>query len=249
MTTSLIFPDHRTIRLEQSESTNLDMLQLSRKERLPEGSVVIAVNQTHGRGLGENVWESEPGANLTFSILVYPTFVKGATQFLLSKMISLAVRDFLSRQVTGVSVKWPNDVYVGNKKIAGILIENFIEGLYLTKSIIGIGVNINQKQFVGDAPNPVSLWQLTGKSYGTDDCLYELIECIAWRYQMLQKNITLLNDYYLQNMYQVGEMHRYRADGIIFEARITGVNKYGMLEMITSENQRRTFGFKEVVFE
>ena len=248
-TTSLIFPDFRIIRMEQTGSTNSDMVQWSEKERLPEGSLIVADNQTNGRGQGGNTWESEPGCNLTFTMVLYPTFIKGAAQFLLSKMISLAVCDFVSKYAAPVSVKWPNDVYVGEKKIAGILIENFIEGAYLTKTIAGIGVNINQKQFTGNAPNPVSLEQLTGKTYSVNDCLCDLMECIAKRYSMLRQQAGLLNDDYLRNLYRLGKLHSYSADGQVFEARITGVNKYGMLEMITSENQKKTFGFGDVAFK
>jgi BirA family biotin operon repressor/biotin-[acetyl-CoA-carboxylase] ligase len=121
----------------------------------------------------------------------------------LSKAISLAVYDFLSQFVSGVSVKLPNDVYVGNQKITGILIENFIEGAYLTKSIVGIGVNINQERFMSNAPNPVSLRQLTGNSYQLDDCLENLCACIARRYRMITENANQLHSDYLQHLYNI----------------------------------------------
>ncbi len=246
-----IFPDHRVIRLQQTTSTNAHMLQLSVGDQLPEGSVVVADNQTQGRGQGDNVWESEPYKNLTFTILLYPTFVKASQQFWLSKIISLAVYDFISQKVADASVKWPNDVYVGDKKIAGILIENFIEGAYLTKTIAGIGININQEKFTPDTLNPVSLRQLTGDVYQLTACLEELIGWIAQRYQQLSdmQQMDALHADYLNHMYRFKQWGRFSAGSELFDAMITGINKYGMLEMTTSENEQKTFGFKEVSFE
>ena len=243
-----IFPDGQIIRVPQTPSTNFCLLQLSDVEKLAEGSVVVTDNQTQGRGQGNNRWESEPGANLTFSIILYPLFVKGSRQFVLSKAVSLAVCDFVSQYVSGVTVKWPNDVYAGEKKIAGILIENFIGGEYLTKTIAGIGLNINQTQFFSDAPNPVSLRQLTGRTCPLEDCLTDLRERIAARYRMLMENADQINADYLRHLYRFGQTGRFSAGGVLFEASITGVNEYGMLEMITEKGEHKIFGFKEVIF-
>jgi BirA family biotin operon repressor/biotin-[acetyl-CoA-carboxylase] ligase len=236
--------------VEQTASTNTCLLQLSGSSRLPEGTTVVARSQTDGHGQGENTWESEPDKNLTFSIVLYPTFVKGAEQFVISKVISLAVYDFVSQYADGVSVKWPNDVYVGDRKIAGILIENFIEGAYLTKTIAGIGLNINQERFVSDAPNPVSLCQVAGMQFDTDHCLKQTLQYIAARYLQLRgKETAALHGDYIRRMYRFGEWRKYRAGGEVFEARITGVNRHGMIRMLTADNEVKTFGFKEVAFE
>lgn len=244
-----IFPNHQIIRLEQTTSTNEYMLQVSAKENVPEGSVVIADSQTQGRGQGNNSWESKPNQNLTFSIILYPSTVKGSRQFLISKLISLAVYDFVSQLVPNVCIKWPNDVYVGDKKITGILIENFIEGPYLTKSIAGIGLNVNQENFSNHISNPVSLRQLTGKTYHLEFCFEELHRCIANRYQMVHEQENQLHTDYLQHMYRRGILSRFSVDGKYFDATIVGVNKYGMIEMTTLNGEQKTFGFKEVVFE
>ena len=244
---SVIFPDCKIIRVEQTTSTNCHLLRLSEKEQLPEGSIVVTDNQTCGRGVGGNSWESQQGANLNLSIILYPTSVKASEQFILSKAISLAVYDFLSKHLTsGVSVKWPNDVYVAEKKITGILIENFICGECVTKTIAGIGININQERFVSEAPNPVSLKQLTGKTYNLEKCLQTLHSCIAERYRIIMKDADSINSDYLQHLYRFGEPHQYIANGKVFEAVITGVNHYGMLEMTTTNGENRVFGFKEV---
>ncbi|GHT22476.1 biotin--[acetyl-CoA-carboxylase] ligase [Bacteroidia bacterium] len=240
---------NQIIRLEQVDSTNRQLLQLSAQAPLEEGAVLLADFQTQGRGQGCNTWESDAGKNLTFSILFYPTFLRASEQFILSKAVSLAVCDFISRYVDGVSVKWPNDVYVDEQKITGILLENFVEGQYLKKTIAGIGVNINQEHFSGNAPNPVSLFQLTGKRFNLEKCLTEALQAINARYQQIvEGNTAALHDDYLRHLYCFGEWKPFTADGKPFEARITGVNPVGMLEMITRDHQLRTFGFKEVEF-
>jgi len=244
-----IFPNSKIIRIQQTTSTNWHLLQLSNEEDLAEGTVFVTDHQTQGRGLANNRWESEPGLNLTFSIILYPSSVKASRQFILSKAISLAVYDFVSQFVTGVSVKWPNDVYVDEQKIAGILIENFIGGAYLTKTIAGIGLNINQIIFLSDAPNPISLRQLTGKTYPLEKLLKDLHEHIAIRYRMITENAEKLNSDYLKYLYRFGRLSMFCVDGNLFEATITDINEYGMLEITTSKNERKTFGFKEILFK
>jgi len=244
-----IFPNSKIIRIQQTTSTNWHLLQLSNEEDLAEGTVFVTDHQTQGRGLANNRWESEPGLNLTFSIILYPSSVKASRQFILSKAISLAVYDFVSQFVTGVSVKWPNDVYVDEQKIAGILIENFIGGAYLTKTIAGIGLNVNQIIFLSDAPNPISLRQLTGKTYPLEKLLKDLHEHIAIRYRMITENAEKLNSDYLKYLYRFGRLSMFCADGNLFEATITDINDYGMLEITTNKNERKTFGFKEILFK
>ena len=244
-----IFSGSKIIRIPQTASTNWYLLQLLNTEKPVEGSIVVTDHQTQGRGLADNAWESEPGVNLTFSMILYPSFVEVSRQFLVSKAISLAVYDFLSEHIPDVSVKWPNDVYAGQQKITGILIENFSDGAHLNKTIAGIGVNINQEQFLSDAPNPVSLRQLTGKIYPLENCLKTLHTYIAARYRMMQEDVEKLHADYLQHLYRFDEIHCYSANGVVFEARITGVNNYGMLEMVTTNGKCKIFGYKEVVFE
>jgi len=243
-----IFPDSQIIRIAQTASTNCYLKQLSETENLTEGTIIVTDNQTQGRGVAGNAWESAPGENLTFSVILFPVSVNASGQFILSKVISLAVYDFLSEFVSGVSVKWPNDVYVDDKKIAGILIENFVAGDNLTKTIAGIGVNINQKRFFSDAPNPVSLRQITGKTYDLDSCLQLLHLKIYNRYCMMIENTDELNSGYIQHLYRFGTPSRFFADGDFFNAVITGVNQYGMLEMTTANGELKAFGFKEVGF-
>ncbi len=245
----LTFPNRQIIKVDETTSTKSCLADLSINTKLPEGSVVLTNTQTQGRGLGENSWESEPGKNLTFSIILYPSFVKAENQFVLSKVISLGVCDFIRNYVAGTSVKWPNDVYVADKKITGILIENYMEGAFLTKTIAGIGININQEQFFSHAPNPVSLHQLTGEYYDLNICLEETVNHIATRYQMLKEQSRLLDADYLKYMYRFGKTGKFRSEEGSFEAAITGINRFGMLELTTTDQVKKTFGFKEVSFE
>ena len=128
----------------------------------------------HGKGQVGNSWESEAGKNLMFSVLLHPDFVPANQQFLISQISALAVQQMLETFVKPISVKWPNDIYWNDKKICGMLIENDIAGTKLINSIIGIGININQKKFISNAPNPVSLTQITGKEYDLHGCIIKM---------------------------------------------------------------------------
>lgn len=136
-----------------------------------EGSLVIADFQTAGKGQVGNSWESEAGKNLMFSILLYPDFLPANRQFLISQIASLSVKETLEKYTDSVTVKWPNDIYWKDRKICGMLIENDLSGQHLYCSVVGIGLNINQEIFRSDAPNPVSLTQITGKTYDREDVL------------------------------------------------------------------------------
>ena len=159
----------KIIRLVETDSTNNYLREQSAKARLPEGSLVIADFQTAGKGQVGNSWESEAGKNLMFSILLYPDFLPANRQFLISQIASLSVKETLEKYTDSVTVKWPNDIYWKDRKICGMLIENDLSGQYLYCSVVGIGLNINQEIFRSDAPNPVSLTQITGKTYDRED--------------------------------------------------------------------------------
>lgn len=147
------------IALEEVSSTNTWLAQHA--DELLHLTMVTAERQTAGRGQRGNSWESEPGANLTFSLLIRPEGVPARSQFSISEATALAVTDLLAIYGVKATVKWPNDIYVGDRKICGILIEHAVMGTSIMHSIIGAGLNVNQTRFVSDAPNPVSLLQLT----------------------------------------------------------------------------------------
>jgi BirA family biotin operon repressor/biotin-[acetyl-CoA-carboxylase] ligase len=134
---------------------------------------VVADYQTAGRGCGTNRWESERGRNLLFSLLIRPHGLSANRQFHLSMAISLAISETLGQHVGDVSIKWPNDIYWRDGKIAGILIEHTLQGALIKDSIIGVGLNVNQREFRSDAPNPVSLWQISGQETNREELLGE----------------------------------------------------------------------------
>ena len=163
------------IRLEETESTNSYLKQLLREKHLEEGSIVVADYQTGGRGQRGNSWISAKGKNLLFSLLIYPKNVFAKDQFIISRIASLAIKNTLDRFTHDICIKWPNDMYWKDKKIAGILIENDLKGNKIENTIIGIGLNLNQEIFPSELPNPVSLKQITGVTYNKESILNMLL--------------------------------------------------------------------------
>ena len=155
--------------IAETDSTNRLLKALLRDQPLPEGTVVRSGYQLAGRGQGSNRWESQKGRNLLCSILLRPIHVAIEEQFILSQMVALAIlrslQEALPEEATAFNLKWPNDIYWNNRKLGGILIENSLRGSAITECIIGIGLNINQLQFCSDAPNPVSLRQISGRQH------------------------------------------------------------------------------------
>lgn len=242
-----IFKSGKIFELDEVDSTNNYASLLS--VNTPEGSIVWALEQTQGRGQGKNRWESEPGKNLTFSIVLYPTFLDASDQFYISKIISLALADFISRFAENVCIKWPNDIYINEKKIAGILIENSIERHYIKQSIVGIGINLNQKKFTGNAPNPLSLWQHTGREYNLRETLLELWDLIDNRYSLLiEKNNKIIDNDYLRSLYRFNKIADYRANGKQFSGKIVSIEKEGGIVIRDEKNTIRKFMYKEVEF-
>ena len=153
--------DWKIIHIDETDSTNHWLKSHQLIANSPEPTAIWADYQTAGRGCGTNTWESERGKNLLFSMLIHPENLPANKQFQISMAISLAIVDALGQLVGDLSIKWPNDIYWRNGKIGGILIENTLKGNLIKESIIGVGLNVNQREFHSDAPNPVSLWQIT----------------------------------------------------------------------------------------
>lgn len=232
------------------------------KEQHLEGTVVITRKQKRGRGQRGTIWESDAGKNLTLSILLYPTFLTPDEQFSLSKVISLGVLEFVGFCLTPnpspqgggnkrseIKIKWPNDIYIVDKKAAGILIENSVSGNKLQRSIIGIGINVNQEKFSAELPNPTSLKIISGKDFDLEDCLEQLCSCIESKYLQLKANhFEKINGDYLQNIYHFGKQENYKYKGEILKAKITGVTKFGKLMLEIEKEKVLECNFKEVEF-
>lgn len=231
-------------------STNTELKRLLNERKLAEHSVVITNHQTAGKGQVGNKWESEQNSNLTFSLLLKPTFLAPHLQFYISKAVSLALIDTI-KQVSqqDATIKWPNDIYINDSKVAGILIENSILGSALDYCIVGIGLNVNQEAFISDAPNPISLKQLTGQHFELELLLELLLDNINERYHQLETHrMALINDDYLTNLYRKEGTYSYRDDKETFEAQIASVNEMGLLTLVDTNKQKREYAFKEVQF-
>jgi len=235
--------------LNEVESTNNYANQLVLSKAAEHGTVVLAQHQKKGRGQQGNSWESEPGKNLLVSFILFPLFLPAARQFQLSKIASLALVDFLETETKQVSIKWPNDIYIQNNKVAGILIENSVMGNHLSSAIIGIGLNLNQEEFVSDAPNPVSLKQITGKDYNIEDVAFEIADHLNKWYKLLENGeFDDIESVYLNQLFRVNEWAVFTKNGKQFEARITGIGEYGQLILEDRNGVISEHMFKEVEF-
>lgn len=229
----------------ECHSTNSLALELSHKAGTPEGSVVVTDHQTAGRGQMGNTWNAEPNKNLTFSIILYPSFLPASDQFLLNVVSSLTLKNLLSN-VHGlpVKIKWPNDIMVDDKKIAGILIENTLAGNLLKASVIGIGLNINQKEF--PFPTATSLLKSTDRSFDKDEQLRLLLEEFETIYVMLRAGKgEKLRDDYIRSLYWINENHTFQSNSTPFEGVIDGVDDAGRL-LVSTQSKKYAFNTKEV---
>ncbi|PCH71512.1 MAG: biotin--[acetyl-CoA-carboxylase] ligase [Bacteroidales bacterium] len=243
-----LFSPQLLVRKNEINSTNNFALELIKTQTPSAGTVVLTLSQTKGRGQRANVWESESGKNLTISIILTPEFLPIPHQFQISLVISLGVYDYLSGYLKNVSIKWPNDIYIGNEKIAGILIEHSVMGSTLSHSICGLGLNINQTKFTSDAPNPTSLAILSNKEYDLDSELTKLLACIENRYfQLVDGKSDELETDYLKFMYWMNETHRFSDKNGEFNGMIAGITEYGQLR-VEAEGIERIYNFKEVSF-
>ncbi len=229
-------------------STNQYALDVLSKSKPTEGTIFITHDQYAGRGQSTNTWESEPNKNLTFSLVLYPTFLAARQQFLLNQAISLGVlttlQYFIPKQCT---IKWPNDLYVENRKITGMLIQNALKGSTIQSSVIGIGLNVNQHIFTSDAPNPTSVLLETGTSFTLASVLEYLCQQLE-RYYLLLKagRFQALQQAYEQALFRVNQPHPYkRTDGSLCQGTIVGVTDTGLLRLQTERGEEQ-FALKEI---
>jgi BirA family biotin operon repressor/biotin-[acetyl-CoA-carboxylase] ligase len=239
-----------TMRSDEGDSTNLYMKRLAREEHPEEGSLVIADHQTAGRGQMGSPWFSTKGDNLTFSLLIYPKGVEVAKQFIISRIASLAVKNTLDQFTDDIRIKWPNDIYWKDKKIAGMLIENDIQGKHIENSVIGIGININQLDFPPELPNPVSLRQITGTLQDRDYILETFMREFFLLYRELQQGETeTIEDEYMLDLYRINDYYWFEDERGKFQARIENVMPSGHLLLRTFDaDEVRKYAFKEVSF-
>ena len=240
------------IELKETTSTNTYTDKMLLNEKPTEGTVIIAYNQTSGKGQDQNVWESEANKNLTFSIILYPVFLNPSAQFRLLEVTALGITDFLMQLLPShdeIKIKWPNDIYIGDRKICGTLVQNSIVGTQLSECIVGIGLNVNQEIFLSNAPNPVSLKQISGKDFDLQQCLTNLLTCLNKRYiQLKNKQFTQLESDYLSLLYRNNEWHDYIIQDNTLRGRIIGITNWGQLKLESLDGKIYECGMKEVVY-
>lgn len=223
---------------------------IARQEQYHEGDIVWADFQTAGRGQRGHIWQSRKGENLTFSLVLEPKFLPVTEQFVLLETVALSLVDFFALLGVEAMVKWTNDIYVGDRKAVGILIEHSYSSGMLSKTIVGIGININQTEFAADIPNPVSLALLTGKKYELEPLVELFQNCFSTRYKALKEGNwqSLYGDYY-SRLYRRDEKHIYAtADGKRFEGIIRGVKPAGELVVEHNDGSMVSYLFKEIEF-
>lgn len=239
------------IKLDEVDSTNnfLRHLDAPDDRRM---TLVTAEYQCAGRGAGTNRWESAKGENLLFSLRVMPSALPPSRMFALSEATALAVRDALEAFAIGFSVKWPNDIYFEDSKVAGILIENDLQGSKVRSSVIGIGINVNQRRFVSDAPNPRSLADIVGHDVERRLVLERFIERMKHYVNMLdggeEEALDALHESYKKHLYRRGEEHKYVDEMGEFCATLIDVEQSGHLILVDKDGTRRRYAFKEVQY-
>ena len=229
----------KIVHIDETDSTNRWLKDHG------EGTMVVATDyQTAGKGCGSNAWESERGKNLTFSMLIHPDGIAAREQFHITEVVSVALCRTLQPYIYNkVEIKWPNDIYVGDRKLCGILIENRLQGNVIVDCIIGIGLNVNQRVFLSDAPNPVSMYQLTGQETDREALLADFLQTFDQEWQSKANGSE-----YRELLYRKGKDGLYEAKTGRFVAKLTDVLPDGRLLLVDEEGKEHTYAFKEVSF-
>ncbi|SHG77572.1 biotin--[acetyl-CoA-carboxylase] ligase [Pedobacter caeni] len=250
-TFSTLFVGQNLIKLLEVDSTNNFLKVLvSNSEPLTEGTVIMADKQFAGRGQQDNVWHAEPGLNLTFSLFLKPSFLPVGKQFLLNMAVSIGIRNALQSFVKeGIRIKWPNDIYFGDQKMGGVLIENILSGSTYKAGIVGIGINVNQDRFdPSKLKSATSLKEILQQDVNLIELLAEICSHIEKQYLQLKAgSYQQLMDDYVSGLYKFNEPAAYRQNGEVIEGRIIEVTESGLLGILTN-GELKHYNFKEVEF-
>jgi BirA family biotin operon repressor/biotin-[acetyl-CoA-carboxylase] ligase len=236
------------IKLSATNSTNDYLKDLARQTSLENWTVVWSKNQTEGRGQQDNKWFTEKDNNLTISILINKNPVHYKHQFYLNRIVSLAILKVIQDKISAsFSVKWPNDIMAENKKIAGILIENTIKQEYIVQSIIGIGLNVNQKKFPKVLPNAISMQQLTGQYFDIEALMIKIVEAIQDFYAIDSKSdVSYINDTYEQFLFNKNKISVFKKENYLFNGVIKGVSPKGKLCLMHENKQICCYNSHEI---
>ncbi len=241
-------PSATIVRLEETDSTNTYLRQhASQMEAWM--TVVTAEYQTAGRGQGVHTWESNRSENLLFSVLTHPVMVPVRSQFLLSEAGALALKEVLDGYTDGITLKWPNDIYWNDRKLSGTLIETSIGGGRIKNCVFGIGLNVNQKTFESDAPNPVSLAQILGHDIDREQLFKQIVAAFEKYYRMLENGqYDAISALYHEALYRRQGFYMYEDGDGRFEGAIVEVGDDGLLVLRDRDGRFREYEFREVKF-
>jgi len=238
---------------ETIDSTNSEAVRQFKE--CDDFTVFASGYQTSGRGQKGTRWESEQGKNLTFSVVLKSEGIKAENQFVVSQIITIGIKRYLKSKGIEAKIKWPNDIYVGDKKICGILIEHFLSGDTLSGSVVGVGLNVNQDKFSSDAPNPVSMKNILGKEFSLEEELQSLVghfHEIYFPFINFLSNATInrLDNEYSDSLYRLNEFHKYQETpgGEMIMARITGIDHNACLLLEKEDGTVKRYHFKEVKY-
>ena len=235
--------------LGQIDSTNA-YLQRKQSETDIRNWLVSADEQTAGKGMGSNGWESEARQNLTFSVALDVSFLPAQRQFLLSEAVPLGIIEVLDTILPSEkwSIKWPNDIFYENRKLAGILINSTIKANMMDVSIVGIGLNVNQMQFQDWPTHPISLKMITGEDYDLRPLLEQIAEHLLIKVQQLKSDPAAIEQDYLKRLFRYRRWADYEVDGEIMRLFMTGIDSFGRLQLVDEQQVLRTFDIKEIKF-
>lgn len=256
---------------EQLDSTNA-YLQRQQSETDIRNWVVSADEQTAGKGMGSSSWESEVGKNHTFSLALDMGFLPAERQFLLSEAVPLGIIEVIDKVLSdsfeGISfpteavrtesmpsksaeklhIKWPNDIFYENRKLAGILINSTIKANMMDVSIIGIGLNVNQMQFQDWPTHPISLKMITGKTYDLQNLLQQIAEHILIKVEQLKSSPTAIEQEYLKRLFRYRTWADYEVEGKVLRLFMTGIDSFGRLQLVDEQQKPYSFDIKEIKF-
>ena len=236
----------KLIKIDAIDSTNSLMRELYLSNKCSDGDVLCADAQTNGRGQHNSVWNSAPGKNLTLSIYKEFNELSVKNPFLISCLVSLAIQATLqSFKISKISVKWPNDIMSGNKKICGLLLENIFKGSSFNSSIIGIGLNVNQEVFE-KLPNAVSMYQISNKNFNLDEVLNTCLTFLNQKLKLLDHPEEYILKLYEESLYRVNKASTFEAEGQIFSGIIRGVTANGLLKVQREDDELMEFDLKSI---
>ena len=239
------------LHLDSLDSTNAFLLR-KQEEGVICGLVVTADEQTAGKGMGVNVWESEPGANLTFSMGVDMGFMKASDQFLLSQAVPLGLLDVLDKRLPSeqLTVKWPNDIYFGGHKLAGILINSTIKADRMEASVIGIGLNVNQMHFQEWPTHPISMKMILGEEVTLEPLLKDLVTAVGQRIEQLRspEGIAKIQEDYYRRMLRYHQWGDFETKDGKVKLFVDGIDEFGRLKTLDETGNTHIYDIKEVKF-